>query len=105
MAKLELTEKQFEKLVRERGPKAFDLFERFHERDPRVGPKVTIAQFKPDMALEVGKFFGIAYVAGGEIFFHKFNKRNRPLVFVSADGKQIYILKGGYRFTERGFIG
>ena len=100
-----MTEEEFEKVLRERGPKARALFKEFHGRDPRVGPMVTIAQHKPDVALAIGKFFGIAYIAEGEIYFHKFNKRNRPLVFVSSDGKQIYILKGGYKFTDRGFIG
>lgn len=85
--------------------KAWKLFKSFHNKDPRTGQLVRVAQEKPEEALEVGQFFGIAYIAGGEIYFHKFNKRNRPLVFVSSDGKQIYILKGGYRFTDRGFIG
>lgn len=85
--------------------KAWKLFKSFHNKDPRGSNIVTVAMEKPDNALEVGQFFGIAYIAGGEIYFHKFNKRNRPLVYVSSDGKQIYILKGGYRFTDRGFIG
>jgi hypothetical protein len=85
--------------------KAWKLFKSFHKKDPRGSNLVRIAMEKPDEALEVGKFFGIAYIAEGEIYFHKFNKRNRPLVYVSHDGKQIYILKGGYRFTDRGFIG
>ncbi len=85
--------------------KAWKLFKSFHNKDPRGSQVVSVGMEKPDEALEVGKFFGIAYIAEGEIYFHKFNKRNRPLVYVSADGKQIYILKGGYRFTDRGFIG
>lgn len=85
--------------------KAWKLFKSFHAKDPRNGQLVKIAQEKPEEALEVGQFFGIAYIAGGDIYFHKFNKRNRPLVFVSSDGRQIYILKGEYKFTDRGFIG
>jgi hypothetical protein len=85
--------------------KAWKLFKSFHNKDPRNGQLVKIAMDKPDEALEVGKFYGIAYIAEGEIYFHKFKKTDRPLVFVSSDGKQIYILKGGYRFTDRGFIG
>ena len=59
----------------------------------------------PQAVLAVGKLFGLAYDAAGdgERFFHEF--RNRPTVYVSADGRQVYILGGGYRFTSRGFVG
>jgi hypothetical protein len=85
--------------------KSWKLFKSFHRKDPRNGQLIRVAMEKSDEALEVGQFFGIAYISGGDIYFHKFNKRNRPLVFVSSDGRQIYILKGGYKFTDRGFIG
>lgn len=60
---------------------------------------------KPQAALAVGALFGLAYDAAGDgtRYFHEF--RNRPTVYVSADGRQVYILGGGYRFTSRGFVG
>jgi len=85
--------------------KAWNLYKKFHDKDPRHGSVIKVIMPKSDEALEVGEFFGIAYIADKQLYFHKFGKRNRPLVFVSSDGKQIYIFKGKYRFTERGFIG
>jgi hypothetical protein len=85
--------------------KATRLFKSFHEKTPKKGQIVTLRQTGDIEALEVGQFYGIAYIAEGKKYFHKFNANNRPRVFVSADGKQIYILRGGYRFTDRGFIG
>jgi hypothetical protein len=84
---------------------AVKLFKSFHEKRPGPGKIVGIAQESRIEALEVGQFYGIAYIADGKKYFHKFNRNNRPLVFVSSDGRQIYILKGGYKFTDRGFIG
>lgn len=85
------------------------LFKRFHERDPveqrreiiKVGGLVT-----PTVALEVGPAVGLSYKAlgDGKDYFHEFSKTNRPLVYVNSDGRQIYILEGGYEFTERGFL-
>lgn len=85
--------------------KAARLFRAFHKRAPRKGDIIQISQKEPMAALAVGQFFAISYIAGGKKYFHKFNRHNRPLVFVSSDGKQILILKGVSRFTGRGFIG
>lgn len=84
---------------------AVKRFRSFHEKPPQKGQIIGIQQKDVVEALEVGQFFGIAYIADGVKYFHRFNKSNRPRVFVSSDGKQIYILRGGYRFTDRGFIG
>lgn len=81
------------------------LYKAFHDRAPSKGALKTIALDRPETVLEVGWFFGIIYISEGQKYLHKFNANNRPLVFVSADGRQIYILKGGYKFTDRGFIG
>jgi hypothetical protein len=85
--------------------RATRLFKSFHEKAPKKGQIVALRQKGDIEALEVGQFYGIAYIAEGKKYFHKFSSGNRPRVFVSADGKQIYILRGGYRFTDRGFIG
>lgn len=93
----EINDKQIEKAAK--------LYKDFHEKSAKSGKLVNIKMDKAMNALEVGQFYAILYIAGGKKYLHKFNKRNRPLVFVSSDGKQIFILKGGYRFTDRGFIG
>lgn len=95
----------FDGITNEGLSKAVRLFKSFHDKAPTQGKIVGIQQKEVVEALEVGQFYGIAYIADGKKYFHKFNANNRPLVFVSSDGKQIYILKGGYRFTDRGFIG
>jgi len=59
-----------------------------------------------DVCFRVGECDGILYttVRDGikESYIHKFKKRSRPHLAVSFDGKQLFILGGGYRFTERG---
>ena len=85
--------------------RAVALFKSFHEKAPGPGKIIGIEQKGRIEALEVGQLYGIAYIADGKKYFHKFNRNNRPLVFVSSDGRQIYCLKGGYKFTDRGFIG
>jgi hypothetical protein len=85
--------------------RAASLYERFQGKKPTTLQVVEISTPEPDVALVVGTLHGLSYRAKGDgkLYFHKF--KNRPLFAVSYDGKQIYILKGGYRFTERGIVG
>ena len=87
--------------------RATALFQSFHGRLPGKGEIVTIKQTEPEITLEVGQLYGVMYKVNGieEPYLHKFTASSRPLLFVSADGKQIYVVKGKYRFTDRGFIG
>lgn len=86
--------------------KAERLFKSFHGRAPRDNELVTV-NAKPVAALVVGELDGVIYRVPGEPkgHIHRFNKSNRPVLLVSYDGSQAYILAGGYRFTDRGFIG
>lgn len=88
---------------------AKQLFFNFFGRDARPKDIVTVKQDEPECALVIGEVHAIQYKPrnnGDKLTsFHRFHKSNRPLLLVSSDGKQIYILKGGYRFTDRGFIG
>lgn len=81
------------------------LFAAFHGRKPRKGDVVTVAMKRPAAALMVGELEGVIYRASsdGEKYIHEFKKNARPALAVSHDGKQIYILAGGYEFTDRGF--
>lgn len=83
------------------------LFRAFHGRAPHDSEIPTIRQDAPEETLEVGSLYGIMYKVPGvnEPYLHKFNARKRPQLFVSGNGRQIYILNGVYRFTDRGFIG
>jgi hypothetical protein len=37
-------------------------------------------------------------------FIHKFRAADRPLFVVSADGAQLFMVGGRFRFTERGIV-
>jgi hypothetical protein len=84
-------------------------FRAFHERDARgLNDIVNIGGLRvPTLGLAVGQFYAITYkaVGDGKVYTHEFSPKRRPLIFVNSDGRQIYILEGGYRFTDRGFIG
>lgn len=86
--------------------RAAHLFRAFHNRKPRDTEIVDI-RTASTVGLVVGELDGVIYRTEGEErgHIHRFNKRNRPVLIVSYDGSQAYILAGGYRFTDRGFIG
>lgn len=82
------------------------LFRGFHGRSPHQGELRKLVT-PPTVALEVGELVRLVYASKSENVerFHIFAKKNRPVLFVSADGSQAYILAGGYRFTAKGFEG
>lgn len=86
---------------------AAKLFRMFHCREARAGELVSVAITGSHDALLVGKIPSIRYIAAGDgkLYEHKFKVSDRPLLFVSADGSQVYVTRGSYRFTARGFIG
>ena len=81
------------------------LFEEFQGRKPKADEIGKISS-KPVDVLIVGELQGLIYKASGdgETYIHRFKKSARPVLAVSHDGKQIYVLAGAYRFTERGFV-
>lgn len=62
----------------------------------------------PDTALQVGHVTGILYKTkmDGKMqeFMHEFTGRSRPILAASADGHQLLLLGGDYKFTERGIV-
>ena len=89
-------------IARER--QAADLYEQFSGHETDVLGTVDIADH--DTAVVIGELDGVLYstVRDGvqEKYIHEFKKKSRPLLAVSGDGKQLYILEGGYIFTETG---
>lgn len=87
--------------------KAEQLFRRFFGRDAEAGEIVDIATRNAETVLVIGELDGVIYRAetDAQPLIHRFKNSDRPLLCISSDGRQIYILKGGYRFTERGFEG
>lgn len=85
--------------------KARDLFFAFHERAPKAKEIFKIAPPKDATVLKVGSLDGLIYTPLGERrkYIHKFKRNARPVLVVTHDGDQIYILAGEYKFTERGF--
>lgn len=84
------------------------LFRKFHGREPRKSDIKDIAL--TDTVVVIGTLDAVVYtpIGGDDTYIHEFGgktAKGRPVLLVSHDGRQIYILAGGYRFTERGFIG
>ena len=61
-----------------------------------------------DVALKVGWCDGILYTTerdgNVEKYIHKFKKSSRPLLAASFDGKNLLLLGGAFRFTDRGIV-
>lgn len=62
----------------------------------------------PRVAAVIGFCDGVLYttVRDGkqERYIHEFAKRDRPLLLVSPDGRQLILYGGEYCFTERGIV-
>ena len=60
----------------------------------------------PDVGMEIGEVDGILYTTKRdgviEKYVHTFKKASRPLLAVSSDGKQLFMVGGSYQFTEKG---
>jgi hypothetical protein len=85
---------------------AVRLYESFREARPR---KVGAVKVKVPRAVAVmGYVEAIDYrtTHGGktELYRHDFAPGSRPLLAVSADGKQVLLLGGRYQFTEQGIV-
>lgn len=83
------------------------LFKAFHDREPTARELAILKQKAPEETLEVGTLYGLMYKVREERkpYLHMFGPSARPLVFVNGSGRQVYIVGGKYRFTDRGFIG
>lgn len=80
-------------------------FKSFQGRTAKEGEVVKVSMRKAADAFLVGELQGVIYKAlgDGETYIHRFKKSARPVLYVSADGSQLYALAGAYRFTDRGF--
>lgn len=86
--------------------RAAKLFKSFFGRKPRLD-EVRRIKGTDDTVMLVGELDGIIYRIDGERqpLIHRFTSTDRPLLFVSSDGRQLYSVRGRYRFTDRGFVG
>lgn len=75
-----------------------------------TGKKTTKTKYlhtpNDSVVYELGKLKAVIYEAeiDGEVnnYIHEFGKTETPILAVSFDGKQLYILGGGYEVTNRG---
>jgi hypothetical protein len=86
--------------------RAANLYKQFSGHDPAYVDKIRFNN--KGVGLVIGECDGVLYttIRDGkrESYIHKFKKQSRPLLAVSFDGKQLYILSGAYTFTERGIV-
>lgn len=87
--------------------KAADLYERFSGHDAEIIGKIRTPSV-PSVGVAIGELDGVLYttVRDGvtEKYIHKFKAKDKPLLVVSPDGAQMFIVGGGYDFTERGIV-
>lgn len=86
---------------------AASLYERFSGHEARPVGTVKLPK-PPKVAVAIGPCDAILYstVRDGvrEKFIHKFKAKDAPIMMISPDGKQIMLVGGNYRFTERGIV-
>lgn len=86
--------------------RAVSLYRDFTGENPRYLEDWDV--IVPLVAMEVGKVTGIMYKArvDGTVqeFLHEFTGRSRPILAASADGRQLLLLGGDYKMTERGIV-
>lgn len=84
--------------------KAVKLYQDFSGHKPEFID--TIQYPNHNVLMAIGHCNGIMYetVRDGkkERYIHKFKKGSRPVLAVSHDGKQLYLIAGSYRFTDAG---
>lgn len=85
---------------------AAKLYVQFRGEQPEYVETVPF-EVAPVMML-IGELDGVLYTTRRdgkqESYIHKFEKKSRPLLASSHDGKQIYIIGGRYEFSEAGII-
>jgi hypothetical protein len=83
-----------------------ELFRDFRGEDPRYIK--TVRMVVPDVAVLIGTCDGVLYTTqrNGRIeeYIHKFEKKARPLLASSFDGRGLFLIGGSYNFTDRGIV-
>lgn len=86
--------------------RAAELYKGFRERVPQRIKKIGIQV--PRVAVDIGQveYIGYRTTHGRKLtlYQHDFAAGSRPLLCVSPDGKQLLLIGGRYRFTERGIV-
>jgi len=82
-------------------------FAGFHGETPSESVRVKLPP-APKAMYTLGELEAVTYnaVVDGEHarYIHRFKKKSRPLLAVSSDGKQLYLIGGSYSITDRGIV-
>lgn len=83
------------------------LYREFSGHEPDETETVTVPEI-PRAVMVIGELEGVIYSTvrddEHERYIHKFRAKSRPLLCVSPDGDQLYIVGGLYEFTDRGIV-
>lgn len=85
---------------------AIQLYQDFRERVPK---RIKVVNFDvPQAVMVIGYVDEILYTTthGRKVvsYRHPFQDGSRPLLCASSDGKQLLLLGGRYKFTDRGIV-
>jgi len=84
-----------------------DIYESFTGHEAEAIDVIDIPPI-PDAVAVIGTLDAVEYttVREGktELYRHKFRAKDRPLLCVSPDRRQILIVGGGFQFTDRGIV-
>ena len=82
------------------------LYKRFRGQNPEEIIELNIPSVK--VASEIGTLDGVLYTTfrdgKTESYIHEFREKSKPILAVSCDGRQLIILGGKYKFTDRGIV-
>ncbi len=87
--------------------RAASRYRRFTGHEPETLGSISVPSL-PKAVTCIGDldFVGYTAIRDGQVqsFIHKFAAKDKPLLCVSPDGKQIILVGGHYTFTERGIV-
>jgi len=86
---------------------AVERYAGFRGAKPESVSKVRMRD-QPRVLLTVGECLGILYRTDRDgvvdNYIHRFKKHARPTLCCTSDGRQLYMLGGAYKMTERGIV-
>jgi hypothetical protein len=87
--------------------RAAELYQSFSGHTAKVLKRIAKPKI-PTVGIAIGKILGIIYQTKRdgrtEHYRHDFGAASRPLLVVSPDGRQLFMIGGSFNFTERGIV-